>query len=112
MLRATSGDTIRSRSRTGKPARMLKSAWTEEWDDPTHPAPLGMPLQPILTAQAIERIDRGSVKLGSGAEKLANYFVGQIVGAMNETKPAATVVYDMVDEFITAIESVSYQMNA
>ena len=31
---------------------------------------------------------------------------------MNETKPAATVVYDMVDEFITAIESVSAQMNA
>ena len=71
-----------------------------------------MPLQPILTAQAIERIDRGSVRSGSGAEKLANYFVGQIVGAMNETKPAATVVYDMVDEFITAIESVSAQMNA
>jgi NAD(P)H-dependent flavin oxidoreductase YrpB (nitropropane dioxygenase family) len=112
MLAATSADTIRSRSRTGKPARMLKSAWTEEWDDPTHPAPLGMPLQPILTAQAIERIDRGSVRSGSGAEKLANYFVGQIVGAMNETKPAATVVYDMVDEFITAIESVSAQMNA
>jgi len=112
LLRATRGDTTRSRSRTGKPARMLKSAWTEEWDDPTHPAPLGMPLQPVLTARAIERIDWGSVKLGSGAEKLANYFVGPIVGAMNETKPAANVVYDMVDEFITAIESVSYQANA
>jgi NAD(P)H-dependent flavin oxidoreductase YrpB (nitropropane dioxygenase family) len=112
MLRATRGDTIRSRSRTGKPARMLKSAWTEEWDDRTHPAPLGMLLQPVLTARAIERIDRGSVKLGSGAERLGNYFVGQIVGAMNETKPAASVVYDMVDKFITAIESVSYQTNA
>jgi NAD(P)H-dependent flavin oxidoreductase YrpB (nitropropane dioxygenase family) len=112
MLAATSADTIRSRSRTGKPARMLTSAWTEEWDDPTHPAPLGMPLQPILTAAAIERIDRGSVRPGSGAEKLANYFVGQIVGVMNETRPAATVVYEMVDEFITAIETVSAQMNA
>ena len=112
MLKATSADTIRSRSRTGKPARMLKSAWTEEWDDPTHPAPLGMPLQPILTAQAIERIDRAAVKSGSGAEKLANYFVGQIVGTMNETKPAATVVYEMVDEFITAIQEVSSQMDA
>ena len=112
MLEATSADTVRSRSRTGKPARMLKSAWTEEWDDPTHPAPLGMPLQPILTARAIQRIDRGAVTPGSGAEKLANYFVGQVVGTMNETKPAATVVYEMVDEFITAIESVTRQMEA
>ena len=112
MLAATSADTIRSRSRTGKPARMLKSAWTEEWDDPTHPAPLGMPLQPILTARAIDRIDRGAYRPGSGAEKLANSFVGQIVGSMKETKSAATVVYEMVDEFIGAIESVSVQMNA
>jgi NAD(P)H-dependent flavin oxidoreductase YrpB (nitropropane dioxygenase family) len=112
MLQATSADTIRSRSRTGKPARMLRSAWTEEWDDPTHPAPLGMPLQPILTARAIDRIDRGALRPGSGAEKLANYFVGQIVGTMNEAKPAATVVYEMVDEFISAIQSVSSQMDA
>lgn len=110
MLRATSADTIRSRSRTGKPARMLKSAWTEEWDDPTHPAPLGMPLQPILTARAIQRIDHGALKSGSGAEKLANYFVGQIVGTMNETKTSAAVVYEMVDEFIDAIASVQSQM--
>jgi NAD(P)H-dependent flavin oxidoreductase YrpB (nitropropane dioxygenase family) len=91
---------------------MLRSAWTEEWDDPTHPAPLGMPLQPILTARAIDRIDRGALRPGSGAEKLANYFVGQIVGTMNEAKPAATVVYEMVDEFISAIQSVSSQMDA
>lgn len=112
MLRATSADTIRSRSRTGKPARMLKSAWTEEWDDPTHPQPLGMPLQPILTAKAIQRIDRAAVKPGSGAEKLANYFVGQIVGHMNESKTSAQVVYEMVDEFIDAIRSVQTQMDA
>ncbi|MBX3284719.1 MAG: nitronate monooxygenase [Actinobacteria bacterium] len=112
MLKATSADTIRSRSRTGKPARMLKSAWTDEWDDPTHPQPLGMPLQPILTAQAIQRIDRAAVKPGSGAEKLANYFVGQIVGHMNETKTSAQVVYEMVDEFIDAIRGVQTQMDA
>ncbi len=112
MLRATSDDTIRSRSRTGKPARMLKSAWTEEWDNPENPAPLGMPLQPILTAQAIQRIDRAAGRPGSGAEKLANYFVGQIVGNMNHTKRSADVVYEMVDEFIDAIHSVTTQMEA
>jgi NAD(P)H-dependent flavin oxidoreductase YrpB (nitropropane dioxygenase family) len=110
-LAATSDDTVRSRSRTGKPARQLKSAWTEEWDDSELP-PLGMPLQPILTARAIARIDRSSHLPGSGAEKLANYFVGQIVGNMNQVKPAATVVYEMVDEFIDAINGVRTQMDA
>jgi NAD(P)H-dependent flavin oxidoreductase YrpB (nitropropane dioxygenase family) len=110
-LAATSDDTVRSRSRTGKPARQLKSAWTEEWDDTDLP-PLGMPLQPILTAQAIARIDRSSHLAGSGAEKLANYFVGQIVGHMNTVKPAATVVYEMLDEFIDAINGVKTQMEA
>jgi NAD(P)H-dependent flavin oxidoreductase YrpB (nitropropane dioxygenase family) len=101
---------VRSRSRTGKPARQLKSAWTEEWDDTELP-PLGMPLQPILTAQAIARIDRSAHLPGLRcAEKLANYFVGQIVGNMNHIKPAATVVFEMVDEFIDAVESLAKQL--
>lgn len=101
-LAATSADTIRSRSRTGKPARQLKSAWTAEWEDPTTPMPLGMPMQPVLVDEAIARIDRAAVDPNSGAAELSNYFVGQIVGNMNVSKPAAQVVFDMVDEFIDA----------
>jgi len=103
-LAATSADTIRSRSLTGKHARMLKSAWTDEWERDDTPDPLGMPLQPILTAQAQRRIDRASHNAGSGAEKLANYFVGQIVGNMNQRKSATAVVMEMVEEFIEAVE--------
>ena len=66
-LAATSADTIRSRSMTGKPARMLKTAWTEEWDRPDTPDPLGMPLQPILTNEAQARINRAACTHGSGA---------------------------------------------
>ena len=103
-LAATSSDTIRSRSLTGKHARMLKSAWTDEWERADTPDPLGMPLQPILTAQAQRRIDRASHHAGSGAEKLANYFVGQVVGSMNQRKSATQVVMEMVEEFIEAVE--------
>ncbi len=102
-LAATSSDTIRSRSRTGKHARQLKSAWTEEWENPETPMPLGMPMQPVLTAEAIRRIDRAAHS-SPGAADLANYFVGQIVGNMNVSKPAAQVVFDMVDEFIDAVQ--------
>ena len=111
-LAATSSDTVRSRSRTGKPARQLRSAWTDEWDDPTKLAPLGMPLQPILVNEAIARIDRAAFTPGSGAEKLANYFVGQIVGSMNETLTSAQVVYAMIDEFIETVRLLEEQLGA
>jgi NAD(P)H-dependent flavin oxidoreductase YrpB (nitropropane dioxygenase family) len=111
-LKATSADTVRSRSRTGKPARQLKTAWTDEWDDPANPKPLGMPMQPLLVNEAIQRIDRAAFKEGSGAAQLANYFVGQIVGTMNVSKPAAQVVYEMIEEFIDATESLARQLEA
>lgn len=109
-LAASSSDTIRSRSRTGKHARQLKSAWTDEWENPETPMPLGMPMQMVLTGEAIMRIDRAAHNAGSGAEALSNYFVGQIVGTMNESKPAARVVMEMVEEFIDAVESLGRQL--
>ena len=45
LLAATSRDTVRSRSWTGKPCRMLRNEWTDAWEDPANPDPLGMPLQ-------------------------------------------------------------------
>jgi NAD(P)H-dependent flavin oxidoreductase YrpB (nitropropane dioxygenase family) len=110
-LAASSADTVRSRSRTGKHARQLVTAWTEEWDRADTPDPLGMPLQPILVDDAIRRIDRAAHQEGTGANQLANYFVGQIVGAMNESKPAARVVYEMIEEFIESVERLNTQLN-
>jgi NAD(P)H-dependent flavin oxidoreductase YrpB (nitropropane dioxygenase family) len=109
-LAATSSDTLRSRSRTGKPARQLRSAWTDEWDSPESPGPLPMPLQPLLIGAASVRIDRAAKDTSSGAGKLANYFVGQIVGSMNEVKPAGRVVLEMVDEFIESVQRIESMM--
>ncbi len=111
MLAASSADTIRSRSLTGKPARMLKSAWTQEWERADTPAPLAMPLQPVLTELAQRRIARAAHRTGSGAQKLANYYVGQIVGTMNETKTSRQVVYDMIDEFIDVVSSLADRLH-
>lgn len=110
MLAAGSSDTLRSRSMTGKPARMLRTAWTEEWDRDDTPDPLGMPLQPMLTGSAVERINRAAHHEGSGAEALATYFVGQVVGTMNRTRAAGQVVLDMVDEFIDATQELISQL--
>jgi NAD(P)H-dependent flavin oxidoreductase YrpB (nitropropane dioxygenase family) len=100
-LAASSADTIRSRSKTGKPARQLRSAWTEEWDRPDTPDPLGMPLQSALVARAEARIAR-SASGNDGARQLINYFVGQAVGQMDAVKPARQVVMDLVEGYIEA----------
>jgi NAD(P)H-dependent flavin oxidoreductase YrpB (nitropropane dioxygenase family) len=95
-LTATSRDTVRSRSLTGKPARMLRSAWTDEWEGPSSPGALPMPLQSALVAEAQHRISRAASTEGSGAQKLANYFVGQVVGQLDRIRPARQVVLDMM----------------
>ncbi|MCW2943465.1 MAG: 2-nitropropane dioxygenase [Actinoallomurus sp.] len=104
MLAATSGDTVRSRSRTGKPARQLRSAWTDEWDSPDSPGPLPMPLQMIVAEGAMAPIGKAAEAGNEGARQLVNYFVGQVVGQLNTVKPARQVVYDMIEEFAGALE--------
>ena len=60
--------------------------------------------------EAQRRISRAAYTKGSGAEKLANYFVGQIVGTMNQPKSAAQVVIEMIEEFIESVESLAKQL--
>jgi NAD(P)H-dependent flavin oxidoreductase YrpB (nitropropane dioxygenase family) len=105
MLAASSTDTVRSRSRTGKPARQLRSAWTEEWDEsPDSPGALPMPLQMIVAEGAMGSIGKAAENGNEGARRLANYFVGQVVGQMNTVRPARQVVYDMIEEFGDVLE--------
>ncbi|MBD2898764.1 putative monooxygenase [Actinomadura sp. RB99] len=98
LLAATSRDTVRSRAWTGKPARFLKTAWTEAWESEKSPGYLPMPMQFMLIADALPRIAR------SGDGELVTFPVGQIVGSMNQVKPAAQVVYDLIEEYVESIE--------
>ncbi len=102
-LKAGSGDTVRSRSLTGKPARQLRSAWTDAWEDPSNPQPLPMPLQPRLVREARARIARTSHN-NAGAAQLANYFVGQIVGSMNHVKSVRSVMEEFAVEYADTME--------
>jgi len=106
-LAAGSSDTVRSRCFSGKPARQLRTAWTDEWEATDAPETLPMPLQPMLIGPYFERINQASHKEGSGANKLVNYFVGQIVGQMNQVKSSTQIVFDMIDELIDTTDSVN-----
>ena len=98
LLQAGSKDTVRSRSLSGKPARQLKTAWTDAWDSKESPGTLPMPLQFLLTSEAVHRIGR------SEHPELLGAPVGQIVGRMNEVRPTALVMADMVRECEETLE--------
>jgi len=98
LLAATSRDTVRSRSMTGKPARMLRTAWTDAWEADGSPGTLPMPLQFMLTAEAFQRIQRAQ------NPELVGMPVGQIVGAMNDVRPVRDVVFALVEEYLAAVE--------
>jgi len=110
-LAASSADTVRSACSTGKPARQIRTAWTDEWEDPNNPDPLPMPLQPMLVGRAQQRINRAA-KPGTGAGDLATYFVGQVVGSMNQVKTSRQVVLDMVSEYVDATKRMADGLEA
>ncbi len=97
-LAATSRDTVRSRALTGKPARQLRTAWTDAWDGPDSPGTLPMPLQFMLVGDALARIQRAQ------ATELMGMPVGEIVGSMNAVKPVRDVIYQLVDEYVEAVD--------
>jgi len=97
-LRATSSDTLRSPTRTGKPARQLRSAWHDEWERPGTPPPLPLPLQPMLVSEAWERIDAAADAGHEGALKLESFFVGQVVGSFSRLRPAAEITRQIVGD--------------
>ncbi|HEY5646654.1 MAG TPA: nitronate monooxygenase [Pseudomonadales bacterium] len=104
MLAATSRQTVRSRSRTGKYTRQLRSPWTDAWQEKDAPDPLPMPLQGLISGPALARIDKLAEAGDPNAKRLATYWVGQGVGLMNQPTSARAVVYAFMEEFAESCE--------
>lgn len=111
MLTATSRQTVRSRSRTGKYTRQLRSPWTDAWQEADAPEPLPMPLQGLISGPALYRIDKLAEAGDPAAKRLTTYWVGQGVGMMNTSVSARSVVYEFMEDFATACERVEKFMN-
>lgn len=92
LLAASSSDTVRSRIYSGKPARLLRTKWTDAWAEPDAPEPLPMPLQNLLVSDAHLRMARANDPAAVAMP------VGQIVGRMNDVRPVAEVMANLLAE--------------
>jgi len=99
---ATSRDTVRSKSRTGKYTRQLRSAWTDAWSGPESPGPLPMPLQLFLSEPAFRRAEQEASRGNRKAEALVSYYIGQGVGLLDQVKTSKAVVREFMEDFAAA----------
>ena len=104
MLRASSRETVRSRSRTGKHSRQLRSPWTDAWESNTAPEPLSMPLQSQVTENPLAKVTKLAEIGHEGARQLSTSWVGQGVGLMSSTQSAKAIVYDFMQDYLVASE--------
>ena len=96
--KAGSRDTVRSRSFTGKPARMLRNEWTEAWETPGNPEPLGMPLQYMVSGMAVAATSR----YPDETVDVAFNPVGQVVGQLTKVEKSSAVIERWVQEYLEA----------
>ncbi|CAA0136152.1 Putative monooxygenase [Mycolicibacterium vanbaalenii] len=102
-VKAGSRDTVRSRSFTGKPARMLKNDWTEAWENPDNPKPLGMPLQFMVSGLAVA----ATHKYPNETVDVAFNPVGQVVGQFSKVEKTSTVIERWVQEYLEATNTLN-----
>jgi NAD(P)H-dependent flavin oxidoreductase YrpB (nitropropane dioxygenase family) len=95
---------VRSRGRTGKPSRQLRSSWTDAWEKPGSPNPLPMPYQSLISESALRAAERSAAAGNSAARDLVTYFVGQGVGLIDSVKSARQVVEEFKFDFVDAID--------
>ncbi|MFV3077109.1 nitronate monooxygenase [Niveispirillum fermenti] len=103
MVAATSRDTVRSRTRTGKPSRQLRSGWHAAWDSTGSPGALPMPLMAMISIPTFELIDKAAERPEAPARDLVTYFVGQGVGLVENVRSATAVVQEFKEDFADAV---------
>jgi NAD(P)H-dependent flavin oxidoreductase YrpB (nitropropane dioxygenase family) len=101
LLAAGSEDTVVTRSESGKTFRQLRSAWSDEWAAPGAPRPLAMPFQDMLVGDLLGAIDDHEI------EPLMHYAVGQGVAYLNEVKPVAAIVEELIAQARDALAALA-----
>lgn len=106
LLAASSNDTVRSKFRTGKYSRQLRSEWHDAWEAEGGPGALPMPVMGYVSEPALRRADTLAANGHKGAQALSTYWVGQGVGLMDTAKSTRQVMSDMIDDYVAAVERI------
>lgn len=101
LFRARTDDAVVRRWMSGKTVRMVRSKASEAWEQPGAPEPLMAPLQSILFNQAKARIERAQ------RDDFCSFPAGQVVGTMSRETTVREVMYDLQNEYLTAMERLS-----
>lgn len=104
---ANSRQTVRSKARTGKYSRQLRSPWTDAWESGEAPEPLPMPLQSLVSEAPLAKITKLAEGGHEGARHLATSFVGQGVGLIDSIQDTRTVVREFMEDYLLAVERMS-----
>jgi NAD(P)H-dependent flavin oxidoreductase YrpB (nitropropane dioxygenase family) len=105
--KASSRDTVRSRSFTGKPCRVLRNDWTDAWQQPGSPEPLGMPLQYMVSGMAVA----ATHKYPDQTTDVAFNPIGQVVGQFTKVEKTSGVIERWVQEYLEATNTLN-ELNA
>ena len=106
-VQASSRQTVRSKFRTGKYSRQLRSPWTDAWESEDAPESLPMPLMSLVSEPALAKVTKLAEGGHTGAKQLATYFVGQGVGLLNSIQDTRTVVREFMEDYLAAVERLS-----
>ncbi|MCC5987922.1 MAG: nitronate monooxygenase [Pararhodobacter sp.] len=101
LLAAKSDDTVISRSYSGKTLRMIRTAWSDEWNRPDAPEPLKMPHQQALVGELLAAVREHRIA------PLMWEAAGQSIAYFNEVTTVAGVMDKIMDEARDAARAVA-----
>lgn len=108
LLEAGIEDTVRTKAWTGKGARVLRNEWTDAWDSSETPDPLPMPLQGLVTADAMRRTETYAGV--DQTQKVALNICGQVIGQINHVESCRSVVYRLINEYLESLEHLNQML--
>jgi len=94
---AGSGDTIITRSESGKTFRQVRTGWSELWARPNAPEPLKMPFQDVLVGDLLGAIEEHDI------DELVHSGAGQSIGYFDKVRPVKAVMDELVAEATEAL---------
>ncbi len=98
IVEANEEGTTVSRAVTGKPARMIKSKWTQLWAESEH-EPLTMPYQSQVSRPALT-----AANLAGRAQDVNPGFAGQGIGMIKAVRPAAEIMANLIQGTETVLK--------